>query len=350
MKGRGNSLAVTFVIALITALAMGCSGSVPPPTDGGVDANKPPLAWQPVLENLDGALLSIWGPKETNELLTVGGPLGNTGFDALVMRYDGKGWTRLLPGGTSSFWWVSGSGARDVWMVGEKGRISHFDGTSFVERPEAAGAYTLYGVWAASPSSAYAVGGVAETGKGPQNDVLLVWNGTTWRREPLPTEEGRALFKVWGRNDDDVYVVGEAGIVWHKSQGSWKREANEPPLARGTLLTVFGCEDGRVFAVGGRDVLVRKDGVWKRDDVELFNDVNGGACGKDGTVVLVGLGGMKLRNVQNAWIDDAGAKPYADLHGAFIDEKGTLWGVGGSYLSSPKPGIKRNGVVARYGP
>lgn len=354
MTTRGSICASVACAVVVCAGLVACSSDVPAPLDAGVDAGPDTsvaLEWRVVLENLDGALLSVWSPPGTKDVFAVGGPLGNSGFEALVLRYDGARWNRLPAGGASSFWWVAGTSATDVWMVGEKGRIAHYDGANFRPHPEAAGDYTLYGVWPASPTSAYAVGGLAETGKGPQNDVVLRWDGTSWKREALPSEEGRALFKVWGRSDDDVYVVGEAGTLWHKDKGTWAREANQPVIATGTLLTVFGCDDGRVFAVGGRDVLRKKDGVWTRlADAPLFNDVNGGACGKDGTVVLVGLGGLKLRLVQDAWIDEATQKPYTDLHGTFVDAEGTMYGVGGGYLSSAKPGARRNGTLARRGP
>jgi len=47
----------------------------------------------PLLEHLDGALLSIWGTSE-HDVWTVGGPLGNSGFESLVMRFDGTVWRR----------------------------------------------------------------------------------------------------------------------------------------------------------------------------------------------------------------------------------------------------------------
>ncbi len=335
---------------LLALAGAACSPSSPAPPEADAAPTAP--TWKAVVENLDGALLSVWGPS-SKEIYAVGGPLGNDGFESLVLRYDGARWTRLRPGGPASFWWVSGTSSTDVWLVGEKGRITHYDGRAFVEYPPLTTS-TLYGVWAASPSDAYAVGGKAEGGSGPDNDVLLHWNGTAWARESLPVQagqEGRALFKVWGRSASDVYVVGEAGLIWHRSGGVWQREANSPPLARGTLLTVFGCESGPVYAVGGRDVLRRDDArsEWRRVEVELLNDVNGGACARDGSVVLVGLGGLKQRYVQNQWFDDFGTKPYADLHGAFVDSEGALWGVGGGFLGAVKPNVRRNGVIARFG-
>lgn len=341
---------LTYGALMCVAIGMSALGSAscssPSPVPQEVDASPIAATWKPVLENLDGALLSVWGPS-SKEIYAVGGPLGNEGFESLVLRYDGTRWTRLRPGGAASFWWVTGTSSTDVWMVGEKGRITHYDGRTFVEYPTST-TVTLYGAWAASPTEAYAVGGTAEGGKGPQNDVLLHWNGTAWARETLPTEEGRALFKVWGRSPTDLFVVGEAGLVWHRTERGWQREANDPPLARGTLLTVFGCPTGPVYAVGGRDVLRRDETGWKRVDLELLNDVNGGACAGDGSAMIVGLGGLKQRYVQSAWVDDFGTKPYADLHGAFIDSEGALWAVGGGFLGAAKPNARRNGVVARF--
>ena len=103
--------------------------------DGGLDAadaTPAPIEWAPVLEALDGTLLAIWGTSE-RDVWTVGGPLGNSGFESLVMRFDGTVWRRSRPGGTETYWWVHGTGPNDVWLVGEKGRITHWDGTKFEE-------------------------------------------------------------------------------------------------------------------------------------------------------------------------------------------------------------------------
>ena len=34
---------------------------------------------------------------------------------------------------------------------------------------------------------------------------------------------------------------------------------------------------------------------------------------------------------------------------AWVDETGAMWGAGGQFAASAKPGITRNGTVARYG-
>jgi hypothetical protein len=355
-----SSLAVALVALAAAACVAGaaCSpSSTAPPSDGGVeaadvDAAPAPLEWTPVLENLDGALLSIWGTSE-RDVWTVGGPLGNSGFESLVMRFDGDVWRRAQTGGAETDWWVHGTGPNDVWLVGEKGRITHWDGTKFEERTSGTTA-TLFGVWAAAPNDAWAVGGVPDQPDQP-NDVVLHWDGTSWKPETLPEQKKVALFKVWGPSKDDVYIVGEAGLVWHRTNGAWKREAEG--VANGRLTTVNGCSATDIIAVGGRDLLTSDGTTCKRSDAVLVNDVNGVACAAPGAsphawgrAVIVGGGSLKLRLVGDQWESDFGSKPFADLHGAWVDPTGAFWGVGGGFNDSPRPAVSRHGVVARFGP
>jgi hypothetical protein len=331
---------------LVAAAMMGCSSSSrppPPPTDGGADAGGP--AWQVVLQHLTGTLLCIWGTAP-NDVFTVGGPRGN-GTPTMALHYDGTAWKNLRPGGTETFWWTHGTSDHDVWMVGEQGRIAHWDGTGFTAYTSGTTA-TLYGVWAGASNDVWAVGGTPEGGTMKPNDVVLHFDGTGWTPSPLPQIFGRTYFKVWGTGSDNLYVVGEAGTVWHRIGTQWTLESN-PPIATGTLLTVNGCGNGEVYAVGGRDVL-RSDGkTWTRTNVMLDNDVNGVACRSPGNVVIVGFGGSKQRLVNGTWVDDFGSVPYSDLHGAWADSADGYWGVGGDFISMPQAGVSREGVVAYYG-
>lgn len=356
-----------FVIAgALCAIAFGVAcGSTTPVSDGGVidsgpidgaDANDGApleLEWRPVLDGLDGALLSIWG-SSSDDIWTVGGSLGNGG-DAFVLRFDRKVWRRVRPGGTETYWWVHGTSANDVWLVGEKGRITHWDGTKFEETASGTTA-TLFGVWAAAPNDVWAVGGIPDNQNEP-NDVVLHWDGVSWKPEELPEKKKATMFKVWGSSKDDVYVVGDVGLVWHRSGGAWKREAEG--VAKGRITTVSGCNANEVYAVGTRDLLVRgADGTWTRANVLPVNDLNGVACNTTGQpappwgrVVVAGGGSVKLRLVGTEWKDDFGSEPFTDLHAAWVDPSdGAFWGVGGKYLASVVDGGKRAGVVARFGP
>jgi hypothetical protein len=301
-----------------------------------------------VLEGLTPTLLCVWGTAP-DDVFTVGGPLGNGGATAML-HYDGSAWKDLSPGGTETLWWTNGTSDRDVWAVGENGRIVHWDGASFTELTSGTTA-TLYGVWAASSTDVWSVGGTPGGGASHPNDVLLHYDGTSWQPSPLPQTLGRAFFKVWGTASDNLYVVGELGTIWHRTGTTWALEADSPPLATGNLTTVYGCGADEVYAVGGQDVLAWNGAKWQRSSVSdtLLNTVNGVSCATQGAVIVVGSAGVKDRLVNGAWQDDFRVEPHEDLHGAWADPSGDYWAVGGDFTSDPQPGVSRQGILAFYG-
>lgn len=323
------------------------SDPITTPIDAGADVDAGPVAatWRPVIEHLDGAVLSIWGTSE-KDIWAVGGALGN-GQDALAIRFDGTTWKRVAPGGKDSYWWVHGTSSSDVWLVGEKGRITHWDGSKFEERASGTLA-TLYGAFSFAPNDAWAVGGTPESPDSP-NDVVLHWDGTSWEPEAVPAPTKTAFFKVWGI-DRDLWVVGEAGVIWHRANGAWTREGTG--VANGRLTTITGCSKTELYAVGGRNLLIYDGTTWTKSTEPLVNDVNGVSCKTSpspyGNVEIVGGGSLKLRRVGDAFESDFGSKPFVDLHGAWIDPTGAMWGVGGQFNAAASPNATRDGVIARY--
>ena len=304
--------------------------------------------------DLDRAVVSVWG-SSPDSVFVVGGPLGNEGFEALALHYDGQAWSDLRAGGTRGFWWVNGTSKSDVWMVGEKGRIAHYDGSKFQDHSFMTSA-TLWGVMAFAKDDVWAVGGTPGGGTAEPNDLVLHYDGTSWTQVTLPdAPRGMALYKVWGSSSDDLYVVGEGSTLWHKQGETWTLET-PPSGVNATFFTVHGCSADRVYAVGGVNVLrTSGDGVWQKEAVEVGNGVNGVSCAApaeppNGGLVIAGGLGLKQRFVGGQWVDEFTKPPYVDLHGAWAASDGSLWVVGGDWVSaSAKPFEPREGVVARYG-
>jgi hypothetical protein len=335
------------------ALVSSCLALVGCPDDSGSGGGggAPPVepGWQVVFDDgeLDRSLLSIWGTSKTS-VFAAGGPLRNSGREALALHFDGSTWKDLDAGGADTFWWVHGTSDDDVWFVGEKGRITHYDGSTFTEHDSGTTA-TLWGAIAFAPDDVWVVGGTVGGPDTTPDDIVLHYDGTAFSPITLPGEPlGRALFKVWGTSADDLFVVGEAGAIWHKSGDEWVLQS-DPPVATGNLTTVHGCSSTDVWAVGGRDLLHYDGTTWTKLDKGLGNDVNGVFCIPAGDVGIAGMGGLKQRRVDGEWIDEFGKDPHGDLHAIWADEEGGFWVAGGDFISSPKPDQPRNGIIARYG-
>jgi hypothetical protein len=236
-----------------------------------------------------------------------------------------------------------------VFFVGEAGRITHWDGSAASELDSGTSA-TLWGTIAFAPDDVWFVGGMVGGAATQPDDVVLHYDGDTFEPMTLPGAAlNRALFKVWGTSSDDLFVVGEGGVIWHKQGETWLLES-EPLLAEGNLTTVHGCSATDVYAVGGRDILHYDGAAWSRVEKQLGSDVNGVVCVDGSTAAIVGMGGLKQRMVDGVWVDEFTVPPNDDLHAVWADETGAYWAVGGDFVLTPKPNFARHGIVARYGP
>src|SRR5581483_3091235 len=192
--------------------------------------------------------------------------------EAVALHFDGSSWRDMQPGGADGYWWVNGTGDDDVWMVGERGRITHYDGAHFVEMDRLTQS-TLWGVLALARDDAWAVGGLPGKGAEAENDLVLHWDGKSWSKVALPKKLNLSLNKIWGTSDDDLYAVGEGATIWHREGDGFVLEDNP---AKSNLLTVFGSSASEILAVGGADVLEKKGGgAWQKLDAKLNSAANG---------------------------------------------------------------------------
>jgi photosystem II stability/assembly factor-like uncharacterized protein len=232
----------------------------------------------------------------------------------------------------------------DVYTVGEQGSIWHYDGTTITPMPSGTDR-TLYGVWGTSANDLWAVGGKPGT-----DGVLLHKDATGWTVQPSPVPFV-AFFKVWGTSSSDVFVCGEGGTILHFDGQTWTPQpTGEPPST--TLFTVAGRSPTDVYAVGGfgHPVALHYDGTtWSPlSDPALSqaSSLAGVSVDTDGSVILVGASGTRLRGHPGSLLDDTDFAPRDDLHAtAFIH--GQIFAVGGNYVSPP--GSPRHGVIAHFG-
>jgi len=156
----------------------------------------------------------------------------------LVEHFDGSSWSnfpspRIADGDLAA---VSADGPADAWAVGSKFVVQgsnsftttlteHWNGTAWqvVSNPfgskSSATRDSLVSVVAISPSDAWAIG-VTFAGYHSRSSVLENWNGRSWSIVSQPVA-GAVLNGLAATGPDDVWAVGDGGVIEHFNGTSW---------------------------------------------------------------------------------------------------------------------------------
>jgi len=123
----------------------------------------------------------------------------------LVCSADNWCWRNPLPEGNNlrAFW---GSGASDLWAVGDFGTILHWDGSAWASVSSGTTNW-LWGIWGSGASDVWAVG---------FSGIILHWDGSAWTSVPSGTTN--PLYGVWGSGESDVWAVGGGGTILERRQ------------------------------------------------------------------------------------------------------------------------------------
>jgi hypothetical protein len=158
-------------------------------------------SWSIVPTGTTQGLFAVWA-SSPSEVWVAG--------DEGMFHYNGTSWAPVT-GVPSEFLVLSGTSQSDVWAVGRSGP-NHYDGTSWsVARQESGFPEIPLGVWASSPTDAWAVGinfHLAIVSK------IAHYNGTTWSDVAIG-KSSALLVAVWGSSATDVWVVGDGGTILH---------------------------------------------------------------------------------------------------------------------------------------
>lgn len=186
-------------------------------------------------------LWGVWGAAP-DDVWAVGGD--GLPSHATLLHYDGHAWAQVtLPpmqkANVGQLLKVWGTGADNVYVVGQRGEVLHYSQGAWAE--ELVGASDdLISLWGTDAAHVIAVGGRS-------NGLISVWNGVSWtttQLAPLPGLNG-----VWTRDTDVVHVVGVEKTVGLLRLSTLAFEAEQAP-GSGDLHSTFGVGD-TLFAVGG---------------------------------------------------------------------------------------------------
>jgi hypothetical protein len=106
---------------------------------------------------------------------------------------------------------VWGSSSSDVYAVGSKTDLFHFDGNSWKREQKCDPNYFYRDIWGSSSNDVYAV-----ASNGICRDSGDCWETTYWYWESL-------LYGIHGTSLTDIYAVGEHGTILHNNGSSWER-------------------------------------------------------------------------------------------------------------------------------
>lgn len=305
-------------------------------------------SWQLLASELPSALLSVAG-RSRADVFAVGADKGDGPW---VLHFDGKKWTREATGSHGDLWWVTVPASGPVLMGGANATVLRYDGTRF-ERLRTPGIAhdTVYGVWGKSGDDFYAVG--SEAGR---NGFVWHYHGGAFENERLPMDlpltsakEVPGFFKVWG-SGDDVWVVGSAGAVMHRTKDG--PFTVMPSGAKDTLFTASGAGD-RVLAVGGSG-----NGVLLEERAGSFKNVSPQGAGLLQGVFATESHGDWVSGERGAiWSRKSPEGAFApvdhglvipassSLHSIFVDDTGGVWAAGGNVLTPALDG----GMLVHYG-
>lgn len=175
--------------------------------------NRPDLA--DISVSSDGNLWAVGAYDKSGCCLPDSEPL-------VVRLRHGKMWevvTMPTFGGGATPNSVSAIANNDVWIVGSRGLVLHWDGTAWTQVPQPLRglSYSLNAVTAKTNTDVWAVGG-ADTG-GANPPIVMHWDGSTWRLISVPITEPAQLFYDVAVTSDEVWAVG--GTLSGVENGPW---------------------------------------------------------------------------------------------------------------------------------
>ena len=308
------------LLVLLLPLLSGCPNGDDPQTE----------PWQLVHEELPGALLSVWGTG-ADDVWMVGGD-GRDGMGPLVIHWDGVAFERVDSGlDSGALWWVFGFPGGPIYMGGEGGTIVRYESGVFTPLTTP-GTATVFGIWGASPSDLWAVGGTSDGRNG------FVWRleGDAWVDEAsFPADVGAdaAIWKVYGIAASDAWLVGSNGVSLH-----WDGSTLTPgETGVGSSLFTVHANASRFVAVGGfgNGIIVEYEGgAWHNVTPSGIQGLSGVYVGEGDFAVAVGAYGTVHLRDAGGWHEvDTGYPLVESYHAAWVDPEGGVWAVGGQTTS-----------------
>ncbi len=268
-----------------------------------------PSGWARMETNTTNNLKDIWGNSGTN--------IFAVGEKGTILHYNGNTWTAMTSNSYNYLRSVWGSSGNNVFAVGDSGTILHYDGTDWTKMPSTT-SDNLRGVWGSSGNDVFAV---SEKGS------ILHYNGNTWTKMAHATLY--PLYDIWGSSSDNVFAVGgiwNSFVILHYDGSEW----TETPVSTSDVPhSLWGASGNNVFAVGNSGKILHYGGRDWQEMETVSSDYLRSVWGTSGNnVYAVGVNGTVLR-YNGAWTKMTTASS-KDLYGIWGSTEIDVFAVGNS--------------------
>ena len=204
-------------------------------------------SWVPENTAEPGTLYDVWGAS-ASDMLAVG-------EKGVLLEYADGAWTKAGNLTSAELRGVHGFGSAGPWFaVGGGGSIvQNLDGVWEVGKSPTS--LVLHGVWGANPNDVWAVGNLG---------VMVRFDGTSWTEFDSPT--GLTLYDVDGRSATDMFAIGAGGVMAQWDGVEWSVVRSNTTVA---LRAVWGLGPDDVYAVGAGATIMHFNGLnWSQIKVE----------------------------------------------------------------------------------
>jgi MYXO-CTERM domain-containing protein len=300
--------------------SMACSKAAPEPAPSGM----PSLSQSPSPTKLTTTqnLRCVWGSSDSD--------LWVVGDKGMISHFDGRGWSDSKSGTTEDLTGIYGSAANDVWVSTQQGSVLHWDGSSWGLAVAMADT-TLLNIWASGPMDVWAVGIATSDG-----DAGLVrhWNGTKWDTTIVPNST--SVWSVNGMGPNEIWLTGSSqnsvtGFVFRGNGSKFDGVGYTGPSAR----SIWVIAPNDVWVAPYQGAMQHYDGsTW------MAAPTTGGpllrvAASASGEVWAVGLGGVILHYQGGSWSTPPSGTTEV-LWSVWSNAPNSVWAVG------------NNGTVLRW--
>lgn len=223
----------------------------------------------------------MWGSGPSD--IYVVGKVSTKYIDAVVYRYNGSTWSQLVLTATTTirdggYRAVFGAGKNDVYVVGDKGYVSHYNGKVWTALPKYSGG-NLAGAWADSTGRLVAVGE----------------KGTVARYERPWQEQNSGvsmtLRALWGHGPTDLFAVGDNYLLrWDGKQWGSTQVTVKGTASSATLTGLWGSSATDLLAVGN---FTRSEGQIYAYNGATWSEAKGGSTSMGMPLYAVWTSGAK---------------------------------------------------------